>query len=86
VTADLSIGFGELLSHLKFASMIAADAQYDRFSRLTDFMYLNVAGTPSQLRSVNFPGQPSIPISAAEWTSDRLNLNANCRTTRATSI
>ena len=76
VTADPSIGFGELLSHLHFATMIAADAQYDRFSLLTDFMYLNVGGTPSQLKSVNFPGQPSIPISAAVRTSEGLNLNA----------
>jgi hypothetical protein len=76
VTADPSIGFGELLSHLNFATMIAADAQYDRFSLLTDFLYLNVGGTPSQLKSVNFPGQPSIPISAAVRTSEGLNLDA----------
>ena len=76
LTADPTIGFGELLSHLHFATMIAADARYDRFSLLTDFMYLNVGGTPSQLKSVNFPGQPSIPISAAVRTSEGLNLNA----------
>src|SRR5437763_9944576 len=76
VTADPSVGFGELLSHLNFATMIAADAQYDQFSLLTDFMYLNVGGTPSQLKSVNFPGLPSIPISAAVRTSEGLNLNA----------
>jgi hypothetical protein len=76
VTAEPSIGFGELLSHLNFATMIAADAQYDRFSLLTDFMYLNVGGTPSQLKSVNFPGQPPIPLSDAVRTSEGLNLNA----------
>jgi hypothetical protein len=70
VTADPSIGFGELLSHLHFATMIAANAQYDRFSVLTDFMYLNVGGAASQSKSVNFPGQPSIPISAAVRTSE----------------
>ena len=40
VTTDSSIGFGNLLSHLNFAAMVAADAQYGRFSVLTDFMYL----------------------------------------------
>jgi hypothetical protein len=56
--------------------MIAADAQYDRFSLLTDFMYLKVGGTPSHLASVNFPGQPPLPISDAVRTSEGLNLNA----------
>ena len=40
VTTDSSIGFGNLLSHLNFVAMVAADAQYDRFSVLTDFMYI----------------------------------------------
>lgn len=39
VSADLSVGSGELLSHLNFAAMVAADARYDRFSVLTDFMH-----------------------------------------------
>jgi hypothetical protein len=76
VSADSSVGFGELLSHLNFAAMVAADAQYDRFSVLTDFMYLNLGGTASNFRSVNFPGHPSIPISGAVQASAGLNLNA----------
>lgn len=77
VTAQPTVGFGEILSHLDFATMIAADARYDRFSLLTDFVYLKVGGTASQLKLVNFPGQPSIPISAAVRTSEGLNLNAS---------
>ena len=77
VTAEPTIGFGEILSHLDFATMIAADARYDRFSLLTDFVYFKVGGTASQLKLVNFPGQPSIPISAAVRTSEGLNLNAS---------
>jgi hypothetical protein len=38
VTAQPTVGFGEILSHLT-ATMIAADARYDRFSLLTDFAY-----------------------------------------------
>ncbi len=41
VTAGSSVGFGELLSHLNFATMLAADVQYDRFSILTDFLQRN---------------------------------------------
>ncbi len=76
VTASPSIGFGDILSHLNFATMIAADAQYGRFSAVTDFMYLNLGGTDSQLRSINFPGQSPIPITAAVQTSEGLNLDA----------
>jgi hypothetical protein len=75
VTTDSSIGFGNLLSHLNFAAMVAADAQYDRFSALTDFMYLNVGGAASDIRSVNFFGLSPIPISGAVRKSAGINLN-----------
>ena len=76
LSTNSSVGFGELLSHLNFATMVAADAQYDRFSVLTDFMYLNVGGVASQIKSVNFLGLPSIPISRTLQTSVGMNLNA----------
>ena len=75
VTTNSSIGFGNLLSHLNFAAMVAADAQYDRFSALTDFMYLNVGGAASDIRSVNFFGLSPIPISGAVRKSAGINLN-----------
>ena len=83
VTSSASVGFGDILSHLNFGLMIAADAQHDRFSVLTDFMYLNVSGTGSRLRSVNFPGASSIPISAALETHVGMNLNAKIWTMAA---
>jgi len=76
VSADSSVGFGDILSHLNFATMVAADARYDRFSVLTDFIYLNVGGTAAQFRSVHFPGELPIPITATLGTSESLNLNA----------
>jgi hypothetical protein len=76
VSADSSVGFGELVSHLNFAVMAAADARYDRFSILTDFMYLNLGGAGSQFRSVNFPGQRPIPISTSVQAHVGLNMNA----------
>jgi hypothetical protein len=76
VTSTSSVGFDDLLQHLNFATMVAADAQYDRFSVLTDFLYMNLSATPSQFRSVNFPNHPHIPISASAESSQGLNLNA----------
>ena len=76
LSTSSSVGFGDLLSHLNFGLMVAADARYDRFSLVTDFIYLNLGGTTSQIRSVNFPGQLPIPISGALQTSASLNFNA----------
>ena len=77
VSADSSVGFGDLVSHLNFATMVAADAQYDRFSVLTDFLYMNLSGTASQFRSINFFGRPSMPISKSVQVSVGQNLNAS---------
>jgi hypothetical protein len=77
VTSDTSVGFGDLISHLNFATMVAADAQYDRFSVLSDFIYMNLGGTASQFRSINFDGLPRIPISKSVQTSEGLNLNSS---------
>jgi hypothetical protein len=76
VTANPSIGFGDLVSHLNFATMAAADAQYGRFSVLTDLIYMDLGGTSAQFRSVNFAGRPSIPITVATQRSATLDLNA----------
>jgi hypothetical protein len=76
VTSESSVGFGELLSHLNFAAMGAAEAQYDRFSILTDLIYMNLGGTASQFNSVNFNGLPHIPISKSLQTSQGLNMNS----------
>jgi hypothetical protein len=76
VSSDASVGFGQIISHLNFAAMVAADARYDRFSLLTDFLYLNLGNTSSQFRSVNFPGVLPIPIDRSLQTSAGMNLNA----------
>jgi hypothetical protein len=77
VTANQSIGFGELVSHLNFATMVAADAQYGPYSVVTDFMYMNLGGTAAQFRSVNFPNHPAIPLTRTAQTSESLNLTAS---------
>jgi hypothetical protein len=75
-SSTTSVGFGTLVDHINFGAMLAADAQYDRFSVLTDFMYLNLGGTASQFRSVNFPDHPHIPIVASAQTSQGMNMSA----------
>src|SRR5262249_29064498 len=66
---DLTSGPGDYLSKLNFAAMIAAEARYDRFSVLTDFIYLNGNTGSSNIRSIDFFGLPSIPISRSLETS-----------------
>lgn len=80
---DLSAGPGDILSHLNFATMVAADAQYGRFSLLTDFIYLNVSATNSHFRSIDFAGLPSLPISGAAELGNSTSLNAKIWTLAA---
>jgi len=76
VGSSASIGFGNLMSHLNFATMIAADARYDRFTLVTDFIYFNLGGTPSRFRSINVPGRLPVPISAGLQASEGMNVKA----------
>jgi hypothetical protein len=76
VSTDTSVGFGQLLSHLNFAAMVAADARYDRFLILTDFLYMNLGGVGTTIKSVNFPNHPNIPISTTVQTSVGMRLSA----------
>lgn len=57
------VGTRRLPSPSNFAGMVTADAKYRRFSMLTDFMYLNLSTSQTNIRSLNFFGLPSRPIS-----------------------
>lgn len=72
---DVSAGPGDILSHLNFATMVAADVQYGRLSLLTDFIYLNVSAANSHFRSIDFAGLPSLPISGAAELRNSTSLN-----------
>ena len=72
---EVSVGPGDILSHMNFATMIAADAQYGPFSILTDFMYLNLSDTNSHIRSLDFFGLPSQPIARSLQTSTGTRLS-----------
>jgi hypothetical protein len=73
---DLSSGPGDYLSKLNFAAMVAAEARYDRFSVLTDFIYLNGSVGNSNIRSLDFFGLPSMPISRSLQTSTSSRLSS----------
>ena len=77
VSANPSIGFGDLVSHLNFAAMATAEARYDRFSLVTDFLYLNLGGAAGQFKTINFPNRPSIPISVLGSSTQSLDLNTS---------
>ena len=55
-SADVSKDGASILEALNFAAMIAAEARYQRYSVMTDFIYLDLGATGSKLRSVNFGG------------------------------
>lgn len=54
--ADVSKDGSSILEALNFAAMIAAEARYQRYSVMTDFIYLDLGATGSKLRDVNFVG------------------------------
>jgi hypothetical protein len=66
---DVSVGPGEYISGLHFAAQGAAEARYDRFSILTDLVYLSTSGGSSHFRELDFFGLPSMPISRSLQTS-----------------
>ena len=59
-TTTVSTGAGELISKLNFAAMAAGEVRYDRFSLLTDIMYLNASSSSSRIRSFDL-GLTSVP-------------------------
>lgn len=63
LATDVSAGPGDYISKLNFAAAFAADAQYQRFSLLTDFMYVSAGVGTTNVKSLNFFGLPSMPIS-----------------------
>lgn len=59
---NVTSGPGDYLSKLNFVAMFAADAQYDRFSLLTDLIYSDAGTGSTNVTSLNFFGLPSRPI------------------------
>lgn len=68
---EVSQGPGSYLTHLDFGAMIAADARHGPFSLLTDFIFTrwSASGSDTHIKSVDFAGLPSVPISRSLQTS-----------------
>ena len=63
-SADVAKDSSSVLEALNFAAMIAAEARYQRYSVLTDFIYLDLGGSSSKLRDVNFGGGGNAGVGA----------------------
>lgn len=75
-SATVRADSGNYLSDLNFAAMIAAEARHDRFSVITDLMYLDLGSSSSQVGSVNPAALPSNPVSSTQNLSGDSSLQA----------
>jgi hypothetical protein len=68
---DVSVGPCDIYSHFDFGGMFSADVRNGPFSLLTDFVGARFSATSSNvnIKSIDFFGMPSIPISRSLETS-----------------
>jgi len=60
-TTTTSTGPGDYIPKLRFATMLAGEIDYDRFSLATDIIYLSLGASSARLRSFDF-GTVHVPI------------------------
>ena len=61
-TTTVSAGPGDYIPKLHFAVALAGEVRYDRFSLLTDILYLNVGTSTANIRSFD------LVLPAFRWT------------------
>jgi hypothetical protein len=68
---DVSVGPGQIYGHFDYGAMFAADVRNGPFSLLTDFVGARFSASTSSvnIKSVDFFGQASVPISRSQETS-----------------
>ena len=68
---DVSVGPGDIYGHFDYGAMFSADVRNGPFSLLTDFLgaRFSASGSSVNIKSVDFFGLPSIPISRNLQTS-----------------
>jgi len=68
---DVSVGPGDLYSHLDIGAMLSGDVRTGPFSLLTDLVYARFSATTSNvnIKAIDFSGLSSIPISRDLQTS-----------------
>lgn len=72
-SADVGADNISVLEALNFAAMVAAEARYQRYSVLTDLIYLNLGAQSSKLRQVNYTGGAGVAASADRGTASSLS-------------
>jgi hypothetical protein len=75
-SADVFVPFSDLLSVLRFGVMLAAEARYDRFSLLTDIMYVNVGLNTGAARLTSVTPGPG----------ERINIPVGLETSSGTGL
>lgn len=73
-TADVKADPDDYLTNLNFALAFAGAVRYDRFTLVTDFMYLNADAGTSQVGSVDIAGVPRNPLSTTQSLGTSTNL------------
>ncbi|MBS7813779.1 hypothetical protein [Roseococcus pinisoli] len=68
LTTTASSSPGDYLPGLNFAAMFSAEARRGRFSVLTDLLFMDVGAKETDIRSLDFFGLPSHPISRSLQT------------------
>jgi hypothetical protein len=74
-TTTVSAGPGDYIPKLHFGVALAGEARYDRFSLLTDIMYLSIGTSTANIRSFDF-GPASVPVDRTLTTSTGTNLKS----------
>jgi hypothetical protein len=67
-SANVDVNNNSILEDLNFALMLTAEARKGRWALVTDFIYLDIGGQDSQVKSVNFSapgGRVTVPVTAS---------------------
>jgi hypothetical protein len=75
-SANVRADSNNYLSDLNFAAMIAGEARYDRFSVITDLMYVDLGAGSSRVDSVNHAVLPTNPIGTTVTASSDTSMSA----------
>ena len=74
-TTTVSAAPGDYIPDLHFAAALAGEVRYDRFSLLTDILYLSAGTSTANIRSFDF-GLTSVPVDRTLTTSTGTNLQS----------
>lgn len=73
-----SVTPSDYLSKVHFAGMVAGEARYERFSILTDLMYIDINSSSfdTRIKSIDVRGRPRLPLTAAASVGSQTNMDS----------